>query len=66
MAETIFMSLTLALLVYIAYVLHKVHIYTQYVLVAITAIMTALQEIKQWLEGEEDDGETQQFHQGRT
>ncbi len=62
MAETIFMSLTLVLLVYISYVVHKVHIYTQYVLVATTAIMTDLQEMKQWLEGEDDDGETQQFH----
>ncbi len=62
MVETIFMSLTLVILVYIAYVQNRSYMYAQYVLVATAAIMTDLRETKEWLEGEEDDGETQQFH----
>jgi hypothetical protein len=62
MIETVFMSLTPVLLVYIAYIQHKSYVYTQYILVATVAIMTDLRETKEWLEGEEDDGETQQFH----
>jgi hypothetical protein len=62
MIETVFMSLTLVLLVYIAYIQHKSYVYTQYILVATVAIMTDLRETKEWLEGEEDDGATQQFH----
>jgi hypothetical protein len=54
--------LTLVLLVYIAYIQHKSYGYTQYILVATVAIMTDLRETKEWLEGEEDDGATQQFH----
>ena len=36
--------------------------YTQYVLVATAGLLVELRETKEWLEGEEDDGETQQFH----
>jgi hypothetical protein len=55
MIETVFMSLTLVLLVYIAYIQHKSYGYTQYILVATAAIMTGLRETKEWLEGEEDE-----------
>jgi hypothetical protein len=62
MVETIFMSLTLVILAYIAYVQSRSYMHTQYILIATAAIMTDLRETKDWLEGEEDDGATQQLH----
>jgi len=62
MVETIFMSLTLVILAYIAYVQNRSYMHIQYILVATAAIMTDLRETKEWLEGEEDDGATQQIH----
>ena len=62
MTETIFMSLTLVLLVYIAYLQNKTYMYKQYVMVAAAGLLVELRETKERLEGKEDDGETQQFH----
>ena len=61
MTETIFMSLTLVLLVYIAYIQHKSYMYTQYILVATANLMTTFQEAAELNKGEKY-GETQQFH----
>ena len=61
MVETIFLSLTLVLLVYIAYVQHKSYVYTQYILVATANLMTTFQEAAE-LNKRENYGETQQFH----
>ena len=35
--------------------------YTQYVLVTVSGLLIELQEMKQWLEGEDDIGDTDHF-----
>ena len=62
MTETIFMSLTLVLLVYIAYVQHKSYMYTQYILVATANLMTTFQEAAAELNKGEKYGETKRLH----
>jgi hypothetical protein len=62
MVETVFMSLTLVLLVYIAYIQHKSYMYTQYILVATAKLMTTFQEAAELNKGEENYGETQRLH----
>ncbi len=61
MVETVFMSLTLVLLAYIAYVQHKSYMYTQYILVATANLLAIFQEAAELNKGE-NCGETQQFH----
>ena len=61
MTATIFMSLTLVLLVYIAYIQHKSYMYTQYILVATANLMTTFQEAAELNKGE-NYGATQQLH----
>jgi hypothetical protein len=62
MVETIFMSLTLVLLVYIAYIQHKSYVYTQYILVATAELMATFKEAADLNRGEENYGETQRLH----